>query len=59
MERKQGQVKVQMPDKTTTVEIQFEIQFSKPLMLYLCLRTVTLKIVWALAIVLIATLGEL
>lgn len=67
MERKQGQVKVQMSDKTTTVEIPFEIQLSKPLMLCLCLRTVTLKIVWALAIFLIAsntkiraaTLGEL
>lgn len=53
MERKQGQVEVRMSDKTTTVEIELEIQFSKPSMLYFCLRTVTLKYVWDLEIFLI------
>lgn len=66
MERKQGQVKVQISDKTTIVEIELEILFSKPLMLYFCVRTVTLKNVWHLKIFLIvssvkiwaATLGD-
>lgn len=66
MERKQGQVKVQMSDKTTTVEIELEMPFSKPLMLYFCVGTVTLKNTWHLEIFLIAssvkiwaaTLGE-
>ena len=50
MERNQGQVKVQMSDITAIAEIEFERQFSEPLMLYLCLKAALLKsvTVWAL-----------
>lgn len=55
MERKQGQVKLQISDKTTTVEIELEILVSKLLMLYFCMRTVPLKNVWHLEIFLIVS----
>ena len=50
MERNQGQVKVKMSDITASVDTEFELQFSEPLMLYLCLRAVLLRsgTVWAL-----------
>lgn len=55
MERKQGQVKLRISDKTTTVEIELEILVSKLLMLYFCMRTVPLKDVWHLEIFLIVS----